>query len=67
MIKIIIKKLPIYHYDGFAHFPAAFSLFSILFKEILYAVFFFFFTIEKVVKLKIQIGKCARKIMPMRI
>lgn len=46
MIEIIIKILPIYHYDGSAHFPAAYFLLSILSKEILYG----FFTIEKVVK-----------------
>ena len=41
MIEIIIKILPIYHYDGSAHFPVPYSLLSILFKEIVYGSFYY--------------------------
>lgn len=48
MIEIIIKILPIYHLDGSAYFPVAYSLLSILFKEILYGSFYY----KKVVKIR---------------
>lgn len=46
MIEIIIEILPIYHNDGSAYFPAAYSLLCIQFKN----YYMVLFTIEKVVK-----------------
>lgn len=63
MIEIIIKILPIYHYDSSAYFPDSFSLLPIQFKKILHG----FYTIEKVVKIRNPVKRYARQLMHMGI